>query len=124
MQPRDIMKLGQLVLDEGKWDGEQVISKSWIKESTALRLPISELNKQAGYGYQWWRGACTVDKKIFPVIFAAGYGGQVLYIIPDLNLVVLTLHHNPSEADLSHSIAWSELEKMIIPAFLPVTFNQ
>ena len=124
MQPRDIMKLGQLVLDEGKWEGEQVISKSWIKESTALRLPISELNKQAGYGYQWWRGACTVDKKTLPVIFAAGYGGQVLYIIPDLNLVVLTLHHNPSEADLSHSIAWSELEKMIIPAFLPVTFNQ
>jgi len=119
MRPRDIMKLGQLVLDEGKWNGEQVISKSWISESTAYRLPISELNKQAGYGYQWWRGTCTIDKKILPVIYAAGYGGQVLYIVPDLNLVVLTLHHNPSEADLSHSIAWSELEKMIIPAFLP-----
>lgn len=117
MQPRDMMKIGQLVLDKGKWNGKQIVSETWITESTAFHLPLSEANKDWGYGYQWWRGIFLIDKKIYPAIYAAGYGGQLLYIVPDLNLVVLTLHHNATDIKGSHSITWKEAGEVIIPVF-------
>ncbi|WP_235294847.1 serine hydrolase domain-containing protein [Portibacter lacus] len=115
--PRDFLKIGQLVLNNGKWNGQQVVSESWIKESTSFHLPISE-SKDEGYGYQWWTGHLNVDQTKIPIVYAAGYGGQFLYIVPDLNLVALFLHHNPSDFNLNHTIAFSEMEKFIAPAFL------
>ncbi|MCE7073019.1 beta-lactamase family protein [Dyadobacter sp. CY327] len=117
MKPRDILKLGQLVLDEGKWNEKQIVSASWIKESTAFNLPVNKANKEWGYGYQWWRGVLRADNKVFKTIYAAGYGGQVLCIIPDLDLVILTLHHNATEGNGRRSILWKEMETNILPAF-------
>jgi CubicO group peptidase (beta-lactamase class C family) len=117
LRPRDLLKIGQMVLDSGKWNGRQVVSENWIRESTAFILPISEGYKDFGYGYQWWRGTVRTDTGTFPVIYASGYGGQMLYIVPDLDLVVLTFHHNPADNDGSHSITWKTVERVVIPAF-------
>lgn len=117
LRPRDLLKIGQLVLDQGKWNNKQVVSTSWISASTAFLLPINGSNKDFGYGYQWWRGIFREKEKAFPAIYASGYGGQFLYIIPDLNLVILTLHHNAADATGSHTITWPKVEKMILPAF-------
>ncbi|MCG2461619.1 beta-lactamase family protein [Flavobacteriaceae bacterium F89] len=117
LRPRDFLKIGQLVLDNGKWNGQQIISESWIEESTAFQLPIKESNDW-GYGYQWWRGIFHVGQTKFPEINAAGYGGQFLFVVPDLDLVVLFLHHNPADLNLSHTLGWKEMEKYIVPAVL------
>ncbi len=117
LRPRAFLKIGQMVLDNGKWNGQQIISESWIKESTAFHLPIKD-SKDWGYGYQWWTGVINVGTTKFPVINASGYGGQFLFVIPDLNLVVLFLHHNPADLDLSHTLGWKEMEKYIVPAVL------
>lgn len=117
LRPRDLLKIGQMVLDSGRWNGRQVVSKTWIRESTAFILPTNQGNKDFGYGYQWWRGTARTTTGAFPVIYAAGYGGQMLYIVPDLDLVVLTLHHNPTDNDGSHSITWQKVERIVIPAF-------
>nr|WP_295922925.1 serine hydrolase [uncultured Dyadobacter sp.] len=116
LKPRDLLKIGQLVLDGGQWRGKQVVSSSWIKESTAFNLPINASGGDAGYGYQWWRGGFPVGEQVLPVIYASGYGGQMLYIVPDLDLLVLTLHHNPTDVNGSHSISWKEIGQIIIPA--------
>lgn len=82
LRPRDMAKIGQLFLDRGKWNGKTIISESWVKESTA---------KQRGnthYGYLWWRGAGYFNNKTIPYFFASGYGGQAIYVVPDLDLVV------------------------------------
>lgn len=118
LKPRDMLKIGQLVLDKGKWNDKQIVSTSWINESTAFVLPQNESSSDWGYGYQWWRGVFRVKEKVFPVIYAAGYGGQVLYIVPDLNLTILTFHHNASDVDGSHSLTWKDIEKSILPAFI------
>jgi CubicO group peptidase (beta-lactamase class C family) len=118
LQPRDILKIGQLVLNNGKWNGQQVVSQTWIKESTALHLPINGSNKRVGYGYQWWRGIFKVNQTKYNTIYAAGYGVQFLWIIPKLDLVVLVLHHNPTDIEGNHSIIWKEMERFIIPSFL------
>lgn len=117
VRPRDLLKIGQMVLDSGRWNGRQIVSKDWIRESTAFILPISEGNKDFGYGYQWWRGTVRTGTDTLPVVYAAGYGGQMLYIVPDLDLVVLTFHHNPTDNDGSHSITWKNIERVVIPAF-------
>jgi CubicO group peptidase (beta-lactamase class C family) len=118
MLPRDILKLGQLVLDEGQWQGQQVISQAWMKESTAFQLRIMTWSINRGYGYQWWRDVFRVEQNTFPVIYTAGYGGQFLWVIPDLNLVVLALHRNPADVEGKHTITSKEVEKIIIPAVL------
>ncbi len=119
MQPRDLLKLGQLVLDKGRWNGEQIISETWIEESTAFRIPVKGHWKGRGYGYQWWREEFRVGSKTYPVIFGSGYGWQTLWILPDLDLVVLSFHHNPEKGAGSHSVIWDEVEKMILPAVVP-----
>ncbi|QRR00127.1 serine hydrolase domain-containing protein [Dyadobacter sandarakinus] len=118
LKPRDMLKIGQLILDSGKWNEKQIVSTSWIAESTAFVLPINESSSEWGYGYQWWRGVFRVKDKVLPVIYAAGYGGQVLYIVPDLNLSILTLHHNASDVSGSHSLTLKNIEESIIPAFI------
>jgi len=118
MQPRDLLKLGQLVLDNGRWNGKQVISESWITESTKVHLTVEGSRKGRGYGYQWWTDMFYVDQKGYPAIYASGYGWQLLWVIPDLEMVVLVLHHNPSDGQAKHSLIWNEVEKVIIPAAL------
>ena len=116
--PRDFLKIGQLILNNGKWNGQSVITESWIKESTAFQLPTQESSRDWGYGYQWWRGMFDIDQIKYPTIHASGHGGQFLWVIPKLDLVVVALHHNPSDSDPSHTIAFEEMSKYIIPAFI------
>lgn len=118
LRPRDMLKIGQLILDKGRWNEKQIVSTSWITASTAFVLPINESSSDWGYGYQWWRGVFRVKDKVFPAIYAAGYGGQVLYIVPDLNLTILTMHHNASDISGSHSLTWKDIEQSILPAFM------
>lgn len=82
LRPRDVARVGYLYLNDGYWDGKQVISKEWVRQSTS-----AQINAFAGadYGYLWW-----VHPGEDPSIFEAiGYGGQSLYIVPSLDLVVV-----------------------------------
>ncbi|MHC4448643.1 MAG: serine hydrolase domain-containing protein [Planctomycetota bacterium] len=116
MKPRDLLKLGQLVLDKGRWKGEQVVSEAWIAESTAFRIPVTGHWKGKGYGYQWWREEFRVGARTYPTIFGSGYGYQMLWIVPDLDLVVMVMHHNPERGGGNHSLIWREMEKVILPS--------
>ncbi len=82
---RDMAKFGQLVLDNGRWKGIQVVPETWIEESTARILNVSD---DYGYGYFWWHHVFNVKGGEFPVVLAWGYGGQFIFIFPKLNMVV------------------------------------
>jgi len=80
----DMAKIGQLVLDGGRWRGTQIVSESWIRESTQPRLPSVQSFGAYGaaYGYLWWalpRG----------IITASGAQGQWIFVIPSMSLVVV-----------------------------------
>ena len=102
-----------MVLDHGRWQGRQIIAEPWIEESTRFILPT--LKPGEGYGYQWWRGTFKQDQVNYPYIYASGYGGQFLWIIPDLNLVAVALHHIPREEQGSRVVSSEEMEKTILP---------
>jgi CubicO group peptidase (beta-lactamase class C family) len=80
MKPHDMAKIGLLYLNQGQWDGEQIVSSDWVAEST--RQQIYANRDSEGYGYQWW-----VDANGY--YFAAGLGGQFIFVVPQHNLVVV-----------------------------------
>ncbi|HTR83050.1 MAG TPA: serine hydrolase [Reyranella sp.] len=86
LRPRDMMKIGQLVLAGGSWNGRRIVSKAWIDASTTPKLEASSGYK---YGYLWWLGRSPYNGRELAVIAALGRGGQSIRIVPGLDLVVV-----------------------------------
>ena len=123
LRARDLLKLGQLVLDQGRWNGDQVISAEWIKDSTAFHLPRPAAGKESGYGYQWWLRPLYTARGSVPVIYASGWGGQKLWVFPKLQLVMIVLHHNPRPGEGRHTLDLGEVAKYVIPALASDKLN-
>ncbi|MFI4987313.1 MAG: serine hydrolase domain-containing protein [Alphaproteobacteria bacterium] len=86
MRPRDLVKIGQLVLDHGAWHGKQVVPADWIAAATAPQINGQQLYF---YGYQFWLGRSLVHGREIDWAAGVGYGGQRLFIVPTLDLVAL-----------------------------------
>lgn len=75
----DFAKIGKLVLQEGKWEGQQLIQKEWLQQS------FTDLNENVeNYGYHWYQSYHNT-----PDYYAEGVWGQVLYISPSLNTIII-----------------------------------
>jgi CubicO group peptidase (beta-lactamase class C family) len=83
MDPHDMAKFGFLYLNEGRWDGKQVISADWVRESQKPHTTTTAENIQPNYGYQWW-----VNPEL-GFYNAAGSGGNYIIIVPEQDLVVV-----------------------------------
>ena len=89
LRPRDLAKLGQLVLDDGVWQGRQIVSVGWIKEMTTRHSPDGMwFGFARGYGYLWWLGRSSIGRRDIDWVGSLGWGGQRLYAVPELGLVV------------------------------------
>jgi CubicO group peptidase (beta-lactamase class C family) len=89
LRPRDLAKLGQLVLDDGVWHGHQIVSAGWIKQMTTRRSPAGmRFGFARGYGYLWWLGRSSIDTRDIDWVGSLGWGGQRLYAVPKLSVVV------------------------------------
>jgi len=87
MTTRDLAKLGFLYLNNGVWDKTQIVPLDWILESTKkqIEVPKSSWYFINGYGYFWWIRSIENHS----AFTALGYGGQYIYVIPDLDIVVV-----------------------------------
>ncbi len=85
LTPRDMAKIGFLLLNNGTWDGEQIVSKAWVVESSTPQVyPASTI----GYGYQWWIPEYL--EEYFPGIYAAnGLYTQRIIVCPEDDLVIV-----------------------------------
>ena len=86
LRPRDMAKIGQLVLGGGRWNGRQIISKAWIDASMTPRF---EASSAYFYGYLWWLGRSLHNGREVHWAGALGRGGQSIRIVPELDLVVV-----------------------------------
>ncbi len=114
--PRDMTKFGQLFIDDGVWQGQQLISPAWIADSVARRVDISTWSTYSeAYGFQWWLDDFTHQGRTVAVYVTAGYGGQYIFCVPDLDLVVAFTGHNyeygPGTRDL-----YRMMEEFILPS--------
>jgi CubicO group peptidase (beta-lactamase class C family) len=87
LRTRDYAKFGQLFLQDGKWNGEQIVPADWVKDSTTNHAPVFHPERGTGYGYQWWVPMPQegIHKGDF---FAVGIYGQYVYVNPRLNIVI------------------------------------
>jgi CubicO group peptidase (beta-lactamase class C family) len=91
LRPRDAAKIGQLVLNRGQWNGQQIVSAEWIAQSTAPRFQaVGYFGGTLFYGYQWWMGRSLTGGKETKWIGAFGWGGQRIFIVPELDIVMMT----------------------------------
>lgn len=86
LRPRDLARIGQMVLDRGRWRGKQIVSESWIAVSITPHI-----NGQSPffYGYQWWLGRSLLDQQQIDWAAGLGLGGQRVYVVPALDAVVV-----------------------------------
>lgn len=115
-KPRDFLKIGLLFQNNGSWNGKQILSKDWIREATAHKIkPTVSDDIAEGYGYYWWLKKFDYQGKKVDCYFAAGNGHQYLYIVPELELVVVFTGGN-FESDFLHSQPHKMLQDYIISA--------
>jgi len=106
LKPKDLAKIGLLMLNDGRWKNKQIISKHWIDKST--KKYFDGFTQIGGYGYHWH----TRKFGKYKSYLAAGWGGQFLIVIPALNLVVV----NTSKWNVAKStyIIFELIEKYLI----------
>lgn len=90
LRPRDMAKLGALYLNGGSWNGQQIVSTSWVDASTALSTPLEgNYRTLYGYGYNWWLGRSQYGDRKVEYFRAAGWGGQNVYVFAELDLILV-----------------------------------
>lgn len=93
---RDFARFGQLVLNNGEWNGNQLIPKWYLDEATTPKSELidKELNKPNNrYGYQWW----CLKYKNYTIKYARGILGQYIFVVPELNAVIVRLGHKRND---------------------------
>jgi CubicO group peptidase (beta-lactamase class C family) len=87
LTPRDLMKVGVMMLAEGRWQNRQVVPAAWIARSTRPEVVTAPIG---GYGFQWWSTSIPWRGQPLTVTAAIGNGGQRLFLIPQLDIAVVT----------------------------------
>jgi CubicO group peptidase (beta-lactamase class C family) len=112
MRPRDAAKLGRLLLTDGQWNGRQVIPAGWSAESIKTRINGDGL---FFYGYQWWLGRSFRNGSELTWAAGVGLGGQRLYVVPSLDLVVMITAGHYSDG-LQGPIPFGIFNRVVLPA--------
>ncbi len=103
--PREMAKIGLLYLNDGKYEDKQIVDKNWVRESTKNQIGDTfadyEDLQNMKYGYKWW----VPDSDYF---MALGWGGQIIFVFPDLKMVVVKTGGDYFQSTL--------LERYIFPA--------
>jgi CubicO group peptidase (beta-lactamase class C family) len=109
--PRDLGKIGQMVLDGGVWRGRQVVSEGWVRTSTARHLSTG--TGPEGYGYLWWTMELDgPDGEPVPAVVSNGWGSQFVAVFPTLDMVIVTTGGN--EYNGKHLAVVESLERHLL----------
>jgi len=87
MRSRDAAKIGQLMIGRGSWNGREIVPAQWISNSIAPQIGAAD--RLYFYGYQWWLGRSLIARHELTWAAAVGLGGQRIYVVPSLGLVVV-----------------------------------
>ena len=88
---RDLLKIAQLYLDGGEWQGKRIVSEAWVRSSTQ---PHARIDEATEYGYLWWLKSFKSGEKSYPAFFMTGNGGNKVVAIPALDMAVVITSTN------------------------------
>ena len=114
MESRDMLKLGHLVLNTGKLNGEQLISAAYLDKATSgIVKPTQDwMPKDYRYGYFWYQTLVKVGDTSYETTFAWGGGGQRVIVIEELDLTIVISGHDGEDKIMT------QISEIIIPAFV------
>jgi CubicO group peptidase (beta-lactamase class C family) len=108
---RDLAKFGYLYMKDGVWEGRRILPEGWVKASTSTLTATNE--KGIGYGYQWWTLPPT-GPAAHGAFLAWGYGGQLLIVVPELDLIaVFTGWNIYDKKELDPRLAYERVVKAV-----------
>lgn len=112
---RDLLKIGQLYLNGGIWQGKRIVDESWVRASTQ---PHAQIDDETEYGYLWWLKAFKSGGKSYPAFFMSGNGGNKVAVFPGLDLAVVITSTNYNTRGM-HEQTEKLLTDYILPAVGP-----
>ena len=114
LRSRDLLKLGQLYLNDGRWQGHQVISEAWVRRSVS---PQAHARENTDYGYLWWLQTFHVNGQKVTTYGMYGTGGNKVYVLPAQGVVVVVTTTNFRVADAG-ALTDQLFTSLIVPALL------
>ena len=112
----DMVEIGYLYLNEGYYNGQQIVSADWIDTATSFHISTNNIIPfLTDYGYYWWIGSAHGHD----FICANGYGGQFILIVKELNLVVSSRSNYRGISESKAGENWYDILNIIINQILP-----
>jgi CubicO group peptidase (beta-lactamase class C family) len=91
LSSRDLLKIAQLYLNGGSWQGKRIVDEAWVRASTQ---PHARIDDDTEYGYLWWLKSFKSGGKSYPAFFMSGNGGNKVLAFPKLDLAVVITSTN------------------------------
>src|SRR5882762_4451113 len=91
LNSRDLLKIAQLYLDGGRWQGRQLVDEAWVRNSTR---PHARIDETTEYGYLWWLKSFQSGGKSYPAFFMSGNGGNKVLVIPQFDMAAVITSTN------------------------------
>jgi CubicO group peptidase (beta-lactamase class C family) len=113
MTARSMAKVGQLMLDEGRWEGRAVVSRGWVEQSLYARVVATGSDP---YAYLWWKPGFSHEGVGLDVSKAFGNGGQCIYVVPELRLVAVFTGSSYEALDNGYGPPDSLMRSDVLPA--------
>jgi CubicO group peptidase (beta-lactamase class C family) len=117
IKARDLIKIGELYLNNGMYDGTQIVSSNWVNESITSKIMTGRSFYGSEYGYLWW----LENFSGIECFYAMGYGGQFLFVLPELELIIVA-NSNPGTSGQAADQQWlgvyDFITDQVLPAFL------
>ena len=107
---RDMLKFGMLIMNKGKWQGQQLIPEAFITRATS---PLVLSYGTSYYGFFWWVEDFKVGEKTYHCVEGRGAGGQFIFMFPELDLITVITSHDKGMGNMLQT-----LPQKIIPAFI------
>jgi CubicO group peptidase (beta-lactamase class C family) len=108
----DLLRVGQMYLDGGKWNGKQLVNEAWVK---ATITPRAQIDDHTEYGYNWWLQSWPVGDKVYPSFYMTGNGGNKIIVLPSLHMTVVITAENYGQKDM-HKLAERVLTEFVLAA--------
>lgn len=114
LRPRDMAKFGQLLLQGGVWDGQQIVPDAWLAMATDEFISVAHtgFNGYEGYGFHWWRKHFVIGNQRYLAICADGLAGQSIMVFPELDMVIVVTGGNYDKATKEHLL----IQNQVLPA--------
>jgi CubicO group peptidase (beta-lactamase class C family) len=119
---RDMLKFGQLYMDDGLWNDQRIVSSEWIAASTQTYTDLSWNDPTTrdwqvdGYGYQWWTGHFERNGQNLDTFSTRGWGQQTVIVIPELELVIAINSNDYDGHPSAINQVFGLIDRYILPA--------